>query len=140
MVNKQIIILILTFLFCFVGISCRSTTAPDTTPRETTVRVKYIRALPITDPLVSDIVSLAWSFPDESGSTDMPKVAENTFEVGNVGIRTETVVTINAFDLKIGAWVSKYLFVNGKDISSDSGYGTTTFILGNDGKVRKPGQ
>jgi len=78
-VNKQIIILILTFLFCFVGISCRSTTAPDTTPRETTVRVKYIRALPITDPLVSDIVSLAWSFPDESGSTDMPKVAENTF-------------------------------------------------------------
>jgi len=70
----------------------------------------------------------------------MPKVAENTFEVGNVGIRTETVISITAFDLKVGAWICRYLFVNGTYISSDSAYGTTTFILGNDGKVRKPGQ
>ena len=130
---------ILAFFLCFVDISCRSTTAPDITPREITVTVKYIGALPITNPGASDIVSLGWSFPDESGSTDMPKVAENSYEVGNVGIITETVITINAFDLKIGAWVCKYLFVNGKELPTDSVYGTTTFILGNDGKVRKPG-
>ncbi len=136
--SKQLITPILSLLFYFSGIGCRGTTVPDTTPRETTVSVKYIRVLPLTDPYAAEIVSLAWSFPEESGGTDMPKIAEDTFEVGNVRIRTETVITINAFDLRIGAWVSKHLFVNGKNISSDSGYGTTTFVLGNDGKIRRP--
>jgi len=108
---------------------------PDTTPKNISVEVKYIRIEPwyLESP---EVVSLNWKYSNTQGAAVMPKISENTHAVGNIPIKTETRITMRALDARKRGGVRKRFFINGVElIFNGSEYGDVVFVLHNNGKI-----
>jgi hypothetical protein len=110
----------------------------------TTVTVDYTRVLPMPNPNGLDFPTLAWTYPPSySNTAGLGKVANDNFTSALIPIRTETVIQIWVIDDKMHngttAFVCRTIKINGQTLDVGTTiYGQTSFILGNDGVVRKP--
>lgn len=126
--------------------ACASATGPDDpvdkTPHPKSVTVKYVQVLPLPNPeAADDIATLVWVYdPYQGDFSNMPKTAENTYQIGGVRIETETVIHIYVADPQewngSSNWVGKYIYIDGQELVVSSTYGEVKFKYGNDGIVK----
>jgi hypothetical protein len=112
---------------------------PDTTPKNISVEVKYVRIEPWYLES-SEVVSLNWKYSNTQGAAVMPKISENTHAVGNIPIKTETRITMGAEDWRKRGKVRKRFFIcfKGKEIElifNGSEYGDVVFVLHNNDTI-----
>jgi len=139
-----IVFAIIAMAVLFMSCGTVGPTDPDRIPKASSVRVDYLRVLPVPTPQAMDDPTLGWSYdPYQGGASNMTKIAEDSFSVSGISIMTETKIRIWVRDPRM--WngtsleVCKALKIDGQELETGSIYGTITFIKGNDGKIRKSG-